>query len=441
MVLFLCGLFDFFSAAAQTKQKAKERSRSPRQLTGFKYPDHLDEEIVKLEEKAEKNDPKHPHETPPGRKRWLLMRARDQLASLGFKVEMTSHTLPNEKDYEQSKTVFPKYFDEKFNDYDIVIKHHGQWHYTYDKKEEPEEFQVWVDFANMRLGGGVFTDGFVQEETMFLETPELANVAACDQITRSIGAGVGAGVLEGSPRPMLFRGVHRVIEFQQDPATIDVPHSWKSLPYDDPISHKDLKHGARRLSNDEAQHIIVLAMAAPNRSLKGSPGQWSVDTLRDLFNTFVAGFQLSRDVAEGKVGRQAATTPAGRRHAAANLPILINTGAIGAGDFDNNRTVVAVLQVLAARQVGKVNVKLWGYDHDHEVVTVKNYVDSIQKAYKNSQTKTIKHLIELTFDTFEKTPRPVTHTPVGNPPASQGLDTRAPEGGRRPGLAILAPGT
>jgi hypothetical protein len=151
-------------------------------------------------------------------------------------------------------------------------------------------------------------------------------------------------------------------------------------------------------------------MAAPDRSTKGSPEPTSVDTLRDLFNTFVAGFQLSRDVAEGKVGRQAARTPAGRRHAAANLPILINTGAIGTGDFENNRTVVAVLQVLAARQVGKVNVRLWGYDTNDidadKKYAVKKYVESIHDAYQKSSTPTIKHLIEITHDTFEKTPPP-----------------------------------
>ena len=118
MVLFLCGLFDFFSAGAQTKQKAKERSRSPRQLTGCEYPKHLNDKIDELKKEAEQKDPNHPYETPPGRKQWLLMRARDQLANLGFKVEMTSHTLPNEKDYEQltAKDGFPKYFAGEFND-------------------------------------------------------------------------------------------------------------------------------------------------------------------------------------------------------------------------------------------------------------------------------------------------------------------------------------
>jgi len=43
------------------------------------------------------------------------------------------------------------------------------------------------------------------------------------------------------------------------------------------------------------QQIIVLAMAAPDLKVN-LDGPTSVDTLRDLFNTFVAGFQLSRDV-------------------------------------------------------------------------------------------------------------------------------------------------
>jgi hypothetical protein len=52
-------------------------------------------------------------------------------------------------------------------------------------------------------------------------------------------------------------------------------------------------------------------------------------------------------------------------------------------------------------------VKLWGYD-TKDIDTVKKYVESIRDAYQKSST--IKHLIELTHDTFEKTPRPGTHT-------------------------------
>ncbi len=72
-------------------------------------------------------------------------------------------------------------------------------------------------------------------------------------------------------------------------------------------------------------------------------------------------------------------------------------------------------------------MKLWGYD-TNDIYTVQKYVESIRDAYQKSSTPTIKHLIEITHDTFKKTPRPGTHTPVGNPLASEGLDIRAPEG-------------
>jgi hypothetical protein len=355
------------------------------------YSKHLDDKINELEKEAKNASATDPNNTKPGKKRRLLMKARDHLKALGFTTaEMTSHTLLNEKDYEQSTAKFPEYFDKEFHDHDIEIKqHHGQSHYTYDKKET-EAFQVWVDFANMKLGGGVFGDGFIQEETMFLETPELANVAACDQITRSGNSG---GVLEGSPRPMLFKGVHRVIDIKE------FPKPWDEEKYQVLLEDRY----TTPLKKDEAQQIIVLAMAAP--SLKGTSGQqWTHNTLRDLFNTFVAGFQLSRDVAD-----KAATTPAGRRHAAANPPVLINTGGIGTGAFDNNPTVVAVLQVLAARQVGGVHVKLWGYDKSN-IDTVTTYVESIRDAYKKSKSPTIKHLIELTFETFHAHPPGHPHT-------------------------------
>jgi len=143
------------------------------------------------------------------------------------------------------------------------------------------------------------------------------------------------------------------------------------------------------------QQIIVLAMAAPDLKVN-LDGPTSVDTLGDLFNTFVAGFQLSREVAdEGKF--------AGR--------LLINTGPIGTGDFKNNRTFVAVLQVLAAREVGNVNVKLWGYDSTDIDNTVKPYLKSILDACKASQTPTIRHLIEITHCAFEfNPPAPQSHS-------------------------------
>ena len=108
--------------------------------------------------------------------------------------------------------------------------------------------------------------------------------------------------------------------------------------------------------------------------------------------------------------------------------------------FSLSRTVVAVVQALAASEVGDVNVKLWGYD-TNDIDTVKKYVESMRDAYQKSSTPTIKHLIEITHDTFEKTPRPGIHTPVGNPPASEGLDTRAPEGGGARGSRYWLRGT
>jgi hypothetical protein len=41
-----------------------------------------------------------------------------------------------------------------------------------------DEIDVWVDFANRRLGGGCFCEGMVQEETMVGEMPDFAELIA-----------------------------------------------------------------------------------------------------------------------------------------------------------------------------------------------------------------------------------------------------------------------
>src|SRR5208337_2575414 len=53
----------------------------------------------------------------------------------------------------------------------------------------------------------------------------------------------------------------------------------------------------------------------------------------------------------------------------------------------------------------------------------------IRDASQKSSTPTIKHLIEITHDTFKKTPRPGTHTPVGTPPRAK-VSTHAPLRGK-----------
>ena len=85
-------------------------------------------------------------------------------------------------------------------------------------------------------------------------------------------------------------------------------------------------------------------MAAP-RLYETKKAPFELDTIKDLYNTFTAGFELAKEVAG-----------TGKR-------VTINTGPIGAGGFDNNKYVVFVLQWLAAEHID-VDLKLWAYSDE-----------------------------------------------------------------------------
>lgn len=245
----------------------------------------------------------------------------------------------------------PGYFAQPFVKLPIKPIEHFKEFYDYLPDPDPKVTAFWVDFANLQLGGGVFGHGFVQEEIMCCEVPELANASALSPAlhTRS----PGREVLAGSPTPLALMGVHRVMEFYSSrPGHPYGTEEFRALDIHRPQDYL-------RMLNPAAQ-FNVLAMAAPHLSDKSPQQQFGLDTLRDLFNTFVAGFTLVSAAAR-QDGRHA----------------TVNTGKIGSGDFNNNSNVVYVLQGLAAELVG-VNLRFWGYA-DWEVELAGRYYGAIRR--------------------------------------------------------------
>src|SRR3954447_3856241 len=128
-------------------------------------------------------------------------------------------------------------------------------YYDYQDRHPGQSSAFWVDFANHFLGGGVFSTGFVQEEVMFLETPELANAAATKKIDTRVpndpnNTSAVAGPLEGSPEPWVFTDVQRTMSIN----TADLG------PFKDAsVARVDQYSTALPAS----QTFNVLAMAAP----------------------------------------------------------------------------------------------------------------------------------------------------------------------------------
>ena len=315
----------------------------------------------------------NPVQVPEGKKSLLLTLALNNYPKLASPMTAYKLTAAEAQKYEISRNE-PVYFSNDFSNQEPPTKPtYDERRHDYDQQPPaPNVAQFWVDFANKTLGGGVFGNGFVQEETMFLETPELANAAAQTPrlYTRT---GTEDGPLDGSPAPLTFVGANRVMDIDEELTKGD---KWR----DKSVGVPELENYDKKLAKPE--QINVLAMAAPKLPENGYKA--TPDIVKDLFNTFVAGFTL-------------ATTT----HGFDNKKILINTGPIGAGAFKNNRVVVAVMQQLAARHVGNVSLKFWTYNKT-ELESAAKFVDPILTEFSKSTNKSISHLLVIAEDVMRE---------------------------------------
>ena len=265
------------------------------------FPKYLTDKInyLKTQIKGEKDPP-----AQNLKKSEMLQKALNNLTNKNPKPPTTVYGLSDADKYKFNP--FPLYFSTPFVNNALSIKAIPGY---YDYKA-PD--QLWVDFANRNLGGGVFGDGLVQEETMMLEMPQLANAAAKGFKVRS---GTDPGPLKGDPEPLVFDDVWRTVALAAELYGRD----WYN-------------YSLTKVLNDvtpiKNQQLNVLAMAVP--SVKGHKEKAKeLDTIDDLFNTFVAGYTLAKAAKKSQV----------------------NTGNIGTGDFENDQETVYVMQKLALQYV------------------------------------------------------------------------------------------
>ena len=346
------------------------------------FPKPLMAEIASLEKAAGHDAGK----VPQGRKAVLLNQALDnykKVVSTTFASTMTVYKLTDPGMYAISSKgpKEPSYFSDTFKNYNTApVMTTTERYYDYNPKVPAgNKAQFWVDFANEKLGGGVFGNGFVQEEVMFLETPELANAAAQPATGRPplhtrTGNNPYSGPLEGDPTPLIFVGANRVMDIDQ--AILNGTGTQGNEPWETAQFPGTFKSADRALPSGPIKpaQINVLAMAAPDVS-KTTSSKAAPDIVKDLFNTFVAGFSLARsDVHKGET-------------------VLINTGPIGAGAFKNSPVVVNVMQQLAAKQED-VNLKFWSYKTaDSDLAN--NDVTKILKDFNAGTNKSISNLLVI----------------------------------------------
>jgi hypothetical protein len=125
------------------------------------------------------------------------------------------------------------------------------------------------------------------------------------------------------------------------------------------------------------QHLTVLAMAVEKVAKKWEE-QSDIKTLDDLFNTFVAGFTLAKNIKPN---------------------VIINTGPIGTGDFDNDPKVIYVLQNLAAQQVGGITLRYFGYNPANyaEQNSYQPMVNQIIDKWKKDPDKKVGNLLLIAY--------------------------------------------
>ena len=298
--------------------------------------------------------------------KYLLL--SNALANLDFSAtgKTSVEKLIKADDFIQTETKKPLYFDKPFNGHPVVAVTPKAGYYDYKTSHG-----TWVDYAAVNLGGGVFHNGFKQEETMALEMPELANtVAQGEHFTRSPGCEPSKPkVLLCNPRPLMIGPVHRTIDI--DPK---LANEWDQASF-----HRDKAFGyVHPLSHNVELNVLAIAVSSLEGVKDEKTEQSAQNTIDDLFNTFVAGFTLAK---EQKVTE-------------------LNTGGIGTGVFRNSTKVVYVMQKLAATHVGLKALTYYGIDQNvpkqkDELKDWDAAADKITSSYDTSATKTVRHLLEL----------------------------------------------
>lgn len=304
----------------------------------------------------------------PAKKALILNTALANLLPQPFTTETKVWPLPHPQNYRfDTSTKPPHYFSTPFKNNTVDVSAGPHTPYDYSKYGD----EVWVDFANSKLGGGVFGDGMLQEETMALSMPELADAAAIGYYTRTDFK--KEGPLGSNPTPLVLTKVHRTIELDQKLYR----NGWETISVDE-VKNKITPQKPNQDPN-------ILAVAVPKlQYFKDKVQMWQEQTdpatLGDLFNTFDAAYEVAKE---------------------AKPHTTINTGPIGTGDFNHHPEVIYVLQHLAAQQVG-VNLRYW---YESKQSDFDKVVIEIIKEWNGGTDKSINSLLVHAQNYFKSHPQ------------------------------------
>lgn len=305
----------------------------------------------------------------------LLQRGLDLFRQNKCSIDLETFRLTNRDDfklgYDKSKkeyTAIPSYFAEIFNSTNSLNLSVTRFFYDYEPSGVEGVEDYWIDFANASLGGGCFTYGFVQEEIMVHEMPDLAALIAghlsskkegwCEIFTREGNLADRNQVMKGVPNPYLIKEVTRVQAIDNEKA-----YGGKMMS----LTETELIDGTVAL--EDPQKVNLLAIAAPKLFTKNRNEQWNHLTLEDIFNTFMAGCALINENSENPI---------------------IHSGKLGCGAFNNDIHAVYLLHCLVAQHLG-VQIKLHGYEDSES----KQFENSWNDVSPQLTGKSLKDCIEI----------------------------------------------
>jgi hypothetical protein len=209
---------------------------------------------------------------------------------------------------------------------------------VFDYVPAPEGAVAWhVNFADPELFGYYAGPLLAQDELQVVEHPLLGSLR--DALVR--GGHTARTVAPQGPTPVTVTGVQRRCAFHTRPdAAAGHPRSL----YGSAFSHAPLNEVAAATERLEPPTLSnILAMAAPG----GGEGPYSARDLEGVLRTAFTGFSAAAREGARLQGRPCRT--------------LVHTGFWGCGAFGGNRTVMTVLQALAADLAG-VDLVFHGVD-------------------------------------------------------------------------------
>jgi len=283
----------------------------------------------------------------------------------------------------------------------------------YSFNKDDNSYDVWVAFANAYMGGGIFSYGFVQEEIMYLEIPqisallhELGVLANKDtykgnydtskfrtRVKNPLTIYSPKVISEACPTPILVQNVTRVLDIKaygrgEKPSNLENMNNYYSI--------------IKKQSG-----INVLAIAAPNvkPSLKDKgytkqyhnfknivlytkfPESYAKFIIYDLFNTIVKGFELA-----------IMSSPP-------NTPITVHSGKLGSGDFKNDPVLVGALHHIAKLYINHIykiifDVKLWYYGDSETKDTINLFNSALDDIYEKDIS--IKRILNILYDKYKE---------------------------------------